>query len=99
MSPLPPQSLEAILQLLADGQSTYINQTVKAEELRRRLSPMCYLDDDFGIKEIHDIPNSSASLSPRPIEINLNETIGVQDSASVSPSASVSTSPSPEATV
>lgn len=60
---IPPQSLEAVLQLLADGQSTYINQTANAEEVRRLLNPpMCYLDD-FGIKQVHDAPSTTTSTS------------------------------------
>jgi len=102
MIPIPPQSLEAALQLLADSQSTYINQTIQAKEVRRLLGPdMCYLDEGFNMKEIHDVPNSSASLSPTVTTTSGGTSTSTTTTLApdVSPSASVSASPSPEAIV
>lgn len=55
---IPPE----LLHLATDLLSTRINQAARVEEVRRSLSPpMCYSNDP---KEVHDVPNSAASLSP-----------------------------------
>ncbi|MEX1997242.1 MAG: hypothetical protein WEA04_00995 [Candidatus Andersenbacteria bacterium] len=56
---IPPE----LIHLLADLQATRINQVVQVEEIKRRLNPTCYVDDDFGLREIHDAPSTTTSTS------------------------------------
>ena len=59
---IPPQTLEAMLQLLSDQTTVTVNRYATAEEVRRLLGPpMCY--EDLKIKKIDDGPFTTTSTS------------------------------------